>query len=177
MRLAQPRRGDPQEFDLALKRGDVRHAAVAHAAAEPAHHLVEDVGDRALVRHPALDPFGHHLARRELPVLEIAVGGAVLHRGEAPHAADQLVAAPFGEGALARALPPVPASNEPIMTDAAPAAIALTTSPEYLTPPSAMTGTSSAPRTASSMAVIWGTPTPVTTRRSEERRVGKECRS
>ena len=58
----------------------------------------------------------------------------------------------------------VPASIEPIMTEDAPAASAFTTSPEYLMPPSAMTGTSSAPRTASMMAVIWGTPTPVTTR-------------
>ena len=37
-------------------------------------------------------------------------------------------------------------------------------SPEYLMPPSAMTGTSSAPRSASMMAVSCGTPTPVTTR-------------
>src|SRR3989454_158606 len=58
----------------------------------------------------------------------------------------------------------VPASMEPIMTQAAPAARALTTSPEYLMPPSAMTGTSPAPSTASRMAVICGTPTPVTTR-------------
>src|SRR5438132_1657548 len=58
----------------------------------------------------------------------------------------------------------VPASIEPIITLEAPAASALTTSPEYLMPPSAMTGTSPAPRTASRMAVICGTPTPVTTR-------------
>src|SRR6266853_1130058 len=58
----------------------------------------------------------------------------------------------------------VPASIEPIITLAAPAASALTTSPEYLTPPSAITGTSPAPFTASTMAVICGTPTPVTTR-------------
>src|SRR6266545_3676199 len=58
----------------------------------------------------------------------------------------------------------VPASIEPIITLAAPAASAFTTSPEYLMPPSAMTGTSPAPATASTIALICGTPTPVTTR-------------
>src|SRR6266581_1667634 len=58
----------------------------------------------------------------------------------------------------------VPASIEPIITLSAPAASALTTSPEYLTPPSAITGTSAAPCTPSRIAVIWGIPTPVTTR-------------
>ncbi len=65
---------------------------------------------------------------------------------------------------LSPGLSSVPASMEPIMTEAAPAARALTTSPEYLTPPSAMRGISPAPLRASMIAVIWGTPTPVTTR-------------
>jgi hypothetical protein len=52
------------------------------------------------------------------------------------------------------------------MTECAPAAIALTTSPEYLMPPSAMTGTPRGPqaRTASITAVICGMPAPDTTR-------------
>ena len=58
----------------------------------------------------------------------------------------------------------VPASIEPIITDEAPAARAFTMSPEYLTPPSAITGMSPAPSTASITAVSCGTPTPVTTR-------------
>src|SRR5256885_2256287 len=60
----------------------------------------------------------------------------------------------------------VPASIEPIITLSAPAASAFTTSPEYLMPPSAITGMSPcpAPRTPSTIAVICGTPTPVTTR-------------
>src|SRR3989442_757460 len=49
------------------------------------------------------------------------------------------------------------------MTASAPAASAFTASPEYLMPPSAMTGMSPAPRTASTMAVICRTPIPVTT--------------
>ena len=52
----------------------------------------------------------------------------------------------------------------PSMTLSAPAAIALAKSPENLIPPSAMTGI---PfffmlETTSAIAVIWGTPTPVT---------------
>ena len=58
----------------------------------------------------------------------------------------------------------VPASIEPIITLDAPAASAFTMSPEYLMPPSAITGTSPAPSTASKIAVSCGTPTPVTTR-------------
>ena len=52
------------------------------------------------------------------------------------------------------------------MTDDAPAARALTTSPENLMPPSAMMGTSAlaAARAASAMAVICGMPAPETTR-------------
>src|SRR5687768_14278486 len=60
----------------------------------------------------------------------------------------------------------VPAKREPIMTVLAPAAIALATSPEYLIPPSEITGTPwrAATRTQSATAVSWGTPTPATTR-------------
>ena len=65
---------------------------------------------------------------------------------------------------LSPGLSSVPASIEPSITVEAPAASALTTSPEYFTPPSAMTGTSPAPLTTSMIAVICGTPTPVTTR-------------
>src|ERR1019366_7461945 len=60
----------------------------------------------------------------------------------------------------------VPANSEPIITQLAPAAMALVMSPEYLTPPSAMIGVleSRAARAASAMAVICGTPAPVTMR-------------
>ena len=59
-----------------------------------------------------------------------------------------------------------PASMEPIMTTLPPAAMALTMSPEYLMPPSAMMGTPylSAISALCSMAVICGTPMPLTTR-------------
>ena len=59
-----------------------------------------------------------------------------------------------------------PASMEPIMTTLPPAAMALTMSPEYFMPPSAMMGTPylSAISALWSMAVICGTPMPETTR-------------
>ncbi len=57
------------------------------------------------------------------------------------------------------------------MAQRAPAASALARSPEYLMPPSAITGTSasSATATASMMAVSCGTPTPATTRGGADR--------
>src|SRR5215472_7082812 len=60
----------------------------------------------------------------------------------------------------------VPANKLPIITQDAPAASALEMSPEYLIPPSAMSGTfvPCAARAASIMAVNCGTPAPVTTR-------------
>ena len=60
----------------------------------------------------------------------------------------------------------VPAKSEPIITELAPAARALTTSPEYLMPPSEMTGTSRHRRRGRSRRPpsAAGTPTPATTR-------------
>src|SRR5438270_10178467 len=60
----------------------------------------------------------------------------------------------------------VPAKSDPIITVCAPAARALTISPEYLIPPSEIQGIPdlAAARTQLSMAVICGTPTPATTR-------------
>src|SRR6186997_2465390 len=60
----------------------------------------------------------------------------------------------------------VPANSDPIITTSAPAAIAFATSPENFTPPSEITGMlfSRAALTQLEMAVICGTPAPVTTR-------------
>src|SRR5207247_9902554 len=60
----------------------------------------------------------------------------------------------------------VPPNRLPIITQDAPAASALEMSPEYLIPPSAMSGTPvpCATRAASMIAVNCGTPAPVTTR-------------
>jgi len=77
---------------------------VAHPAAQPADHLEEHVGHRALVGHAPLDALGDELLRAHLAVLEVAVGRAVLHGGERAHAADHLEAAPLHEDPLAGAL-------------------------------------------------------------------------
>src|ERR1700722_12172270 len=60
----------------------------------------------------------------------------------------------------------VPASSDPSIVVDAPAASALAMSPEYCSPPSAITGTPTGPQTAtaSRIAVICGAPTPATTR-------------
>src|SRR5262249_10359028 len=60
----------------------------------------------------------------------------------------------------------VPANSEPSMAQLAPAAMALARSPEYLMPPSEITGTFCLRQasTASTTAVSCGTPTPATTR-------------
>ena len=60
----------------------------------------------------------------------------------------------------------VPASKLPSITTSAPAPIAFAMSPEYLSPPSAMTGipASLATSATSEIAVTWGTPIPATIR-------------
>ena len=60
----------------------------------------------------------------------------------------------------------MPASSEPSIAVDAPAASALAMSPEYCSPPSAITGTPAGAQaaTASRIAVICGAPTPATTR-------------
>src|SRR5712664_2880509 len=104
VRFAQPRRGDLNEFGLAAERFDVAHPAVAHATAEPTHHLENHVGGRPPVRHASLDALGYEFGRRNLAFLEVAVGGALFHGAEAAHAADHLEAPALEQERLARAL-------------------------------------------------------------------------
>ena len=46
---------------ILLHLGDRAVAGIAHRRAQPADQLMDDVADRPLVRHPALDPLGHEL--------------------------------------------------------------------------------------------------------------------
>src|SRR2546427_1963454 len=80
------------------------HAAVPHAAAQPAHHLEDHVGHGPLVRHSALDPLGDELGGRDLALLEVAVRRAFFHGAETAHAPDHLEAAALEQERLARAL-------------------------------------------------------------------------
>ena len=141
-------------------------ADIAHRGAQAADELVQDVADRALVGHLALDAFGHQLQR----VLDCPAGSSgrpsrAPSRRPSP-CRDRPCRSGPGRGRPRPALSSVPASSEPTMAQSAPAAIALARSPEYLMPPSAITGTPAfcAASTASMMAVSCGTPTPATMR-------------
>ena len=104
MRLAKTSRGDPNELGVRAQLVDRAAPHVAHAAAQSADHLEQHVGHGTAIRHASLDPFGHQLLRRQLALLEIAIGAAVLHRRQAAHAAHHLEAAAFEQERLARAL-------------------------------------------------------------------------
>src|SRR4051812_27530660 len=88
--FAQTCTGDADEFGFGTKLLDIRAADVAHPTAQSANHLEEHVADRALVGNAALDPLWHQLSGAHLALLEIPVGAAVLHRGEAAHASNHL---------------------------------------------------------------------------------------
>src|SRR4051812_33314680 len=60
VRLAEPGAGDADEAGR-LHRVDRRRAAVPHRLPEAADDLVQDTGERPLVRHAALDSLGHEL--------------------------------------------------------------------------------------------------------------------
>ena len=119
----------------------------------------------ALVGHLALDALGHQLVGRGL-LLEVAVGRAARHRAERAHAAVGLEAAALVEDHLARRLVGARRASSRPSRRRRRRAIALAKSPEYLMPPSAMTGTPSrrAASAQSMIAVSCGTPTPATIR-------------
>src|SRR4051794_16232305 len=85
--LADPGSGDADEPALRLERLDGRGAAVPHRLPEPADELVDDRGDRPLVRDAPLDPLGHEL----VDVLDVTLEVAILrerprlHRSQRPH--------------------------------------------------------------------------------------------
>ena len=83
---------------------DRRAADVAHAAAKTADHLEQHVAHGAAIRHAPLDALGHQLLRRQLALLEVAIGASVLHRRETAHAAHHLEAASLEQERFARAL-------------------------------------------------------------------------
>ena len=144
---------------------------VAHRRAQSAHQLVDHVHERALVRHAALDAFGHELLRGGdrilgLEILEVAVRAALLHRAERAHAAVALVRAALVELDLAGRL--VGAGEQAAehhagraggdrLRDVAGVADAAVGDRSARSP-------SPAPSSAFCTAVICGTPTPATMR-------------
>ena len=82
--------------------GNIGAAQIAHAGAQAAHQLVDDVHNRAFIRHAAFDALGHVFVRAVLFVLEIAVGRALAHRAQRAHAAVGFVGAALIELDFAR---------------------------------------------------------------------------
>src|ERR1700724_1689034 len=63
-------------------------AAVAHAGAQAAHELIHQIGQYALIGHPAFDAFGNQFAARgHIGFLGIAIGRTLGHRAHRSHAA------------------------------------------------------------------------------------------
>ena len=164
MAFAHGRRRDAQELGLSEfgERAARRHSP---CRAQAADQLVQHAADRSLVGHLALDAFRHELQGVLDLLLEVAVGRAARHGADRAHAAVGFVGAALVEIDLARASS-VPASSEPIITQSAPAASALTRSPEIFD--AAVGDDRNAGLAASSaqsmMAVSCGTPTPATMR-------------
>ena len=82
--------------------GNIGAAQIAHAGAQAAHQLVDDVHNRAFIRHAAFDALGHVFVGAVLFVLEIAVGRALAHRAQRAHAAVGFVGAALIELDFAR---------------------------------------------------------------------------
>ena len=80
----------------------VRRSGIAHRRLHAADQLVDDVADRPLVRHLALDALRHQLQLILDVLLEIAVGRAAGHRPDRAHAAIALVGAALVQEGLAR---------------------------------------------------------------------------
>ena len=103
------------------------------------NELMQYLSNRPLERDLSLNAFGHKLVGFGNILLEIPVGRAACHGSHRAHAAIGFVASPLIEKHLARTFR-CAGKQEPTMAQLAPAAIALARSPEYLMPPSAITG-------------------------------------
>lgn len=112
-------------FSVAMSFG----AAIPHAGAQTADHLVDHFGQSPLIRYAGGDPFRNQLFDIVLHVLEITVFRSLLHRLERTHAAISLEFTSVVDDRLAGRLLDA-ASNDPAITASAPAANALTISPE-----------------------------------------------
>src|SRR5882724_11052488 len=102
--LAEAGGGDADEARLAPQVGQGAGPEVAHAGPQAAHELLHDEGQRAFVRHPALDSLRDELHAEfgALLVLEVAVAAALAlaHGLEGAHAAVELVGAPLVQDRL-----------------------------------------------------------------------------
>ena len=116
-------------------------AAVAHARAQPADELVDAALQAAAVRHAALDAFGHELLGLLDVALEVAVAAARRPSRRASPCRGRPCRSGPGRARPRRAPRRCRRRASRSSRRSTPAASALTTSPENLMPPSAMTGT------------------------------------
>src|SRR5215212_9102705 len=79
--------GDAAEAGFAAEGFDIGGAAVAHAGAEAADHLIDEVAQWAAIRDSAFDAFGDEFFGLGDLALAIAVFGAVDHGPHATHSA------------------------------------------------------------------------------------------
>ena len=89
--------GDAGEAGPAAQVVQAGRAHIAHAAAQAAGQLEHIVGQRAFVRHLALDPFRYQLAEGAQVLAVAALGCGVAVAGPALHGADGAHAAVFLE--------------------------------------------------------------------------------
>src|SRR5947207_1239788 len=95
VRLAESRRSNTHELRFSAELLDAGTANVPHSAAQSADHLEQHIAHRSLIGNAPLDSLGNQLLSRHLSFLEVSVGAAVLHGGEAAHASDHLEATPL----------------------------------------------------------------------------------
>src|SRR5687768_14396376 len=91
--FAHARVGDSHERRPRAHLFDRAAAGIAHRGAQTARELMQDLDERALVRHAPFDAFRHELLELLGRVLEVAILRAVrlCHRTERAHAAIRLV--------------------------------------------------------------------------------------
>src|SRR5688572_8818636 len=93
--LGHARAADAAEPGLLSQRFDVLRPAVAHAGAQAAHELVDEIAERPAVRHAAFHAFGDELAALLDVGLPVAVARAGDHRAHRTHAAVHLITTPL----------------------------------------------------------------------------------
>src|SRR5688572_19387076 len=104
MALPQARGGDAHELRLGAQLVHGRAAAVAHARAQAAHQLIDEVGEAALGGDHAFDALRHEFVAVLDGPLAVTLLGALDHGAFGAHAAIGLVAAPLVDDGVAGAL-------------------------------------------------------------------------
>src|SRR2546421_6055240 len=87
MALGHARGRNSAEAGLASQCFNIRSAAIAHARAKAADHLIDKIAQRSAIRHAAFDAFGNQLLGFRHRALAVAVLGTMDHGPHATHSA------------------------------------------------------------------------------------------